>query len=101
MKLSLSLVLITTILGLGCAAHRSILPDPEEVRISREAPSSKKNCKEIGPISGTTQSTEATQEDALNDLKQEAANKGANYVVVKEYSSYGTAVTGVAYDCPH
>ena len=40
-----------------------------------------------------------TQEQALGDLKREAANKGANYVMVKQYSDLGTSVTGIAYEC--
>ena len=45
-------------------------------------------------------SPKGTAEDALNDMKKEAANKGANYLQIKEYSSYGTAVTGIAFKCP-
>jgi hypothetical protein len=80
---------------LGCAS-RSVLSDPDEVKVSREEP---KDCQEIGKITGNSQSTKGTQEQALEDLKREAANKGANYVVVKQYSDYGTAVTGIAYNC--
>jgi hypothetical protein len=80
----------------GCAS-RSVLPDSKEVKVSREAPD--KSCKDLGGITGTTSSAKGTREQALEDLKTEAANKGANYVMVKEYSSYGTSVTGVAYEC--
>jgi uncharacterized protein YbjQ (UPF0145 family) len=54
----------------------------------------------MGSITGTTPTVKGTQEEALEDLKREAANKGANYVVVKQYSAYGTSVTGLAYECP-
>ena len=54
----------------------------------------------MGKISGRANSSKGTQEQALEDLKREAANKGANYVVVKQYSDLGTAVTGMAYECP-
>jgi hypothetical protein len=70
----------------------------KEVKVSREEPSGK--CKEVGKLTGSSPSTHGTQEQALDDLKREAANKGANYVVVKQYSDYGTAVTGIAYECP-
>ena len=83
---------------LSACASRSVLPDIKEVKVSREAPSAK--CKEMGAITGTTTSAKGTQEQALEDLKHEAANKGANYVMVKQFSSYGTNVTGVAYECP-
>jgi Domain of unknown function (DUF4156) len=81
----------------GCAS-RSVLPDSQSVKVSREQPDAK--CKEMGPITGTVASAKGTQEQALEDLKKEAANKGANYVVVKQYSAYGTSVTGLAFECP-
>ena len=81
----------------GCAS-RSVLPDSKEVEVSREA--ADKDCRELGKITGTTAAANGTREQALEDLKTEAANKGANYVQVKEYSSYGTSVTGIAYECP-
>lgn len=90
---------LSVIVALAACASRSVMPDVKEVKVSRDNPSDKK-CKEMGTITGTTMSTKGTQEDALNDLKKEAANKGANYVVVKQYSSYGTSVTGTAYECP-
>ena len=91
------LLACTALLALVGCRSRSVLPDVREVKVSREAADSK--CREIGKISGTTASVKGTQEQALEDLKREAANKGANYVVVKEYSAYGTGVTGVAYEC--
>lgn len=91
-------ILIPALLALAGCASRSVMPDVKEVKVSREAPD--KDCKEMGTITGTTATAKGTQEQALEDLKKEAANKGANYVVVKQYSSYGTSVTGVAYECP-
>lgn len=81
----------------GCAS-RSIKPAPDQVQISRELPGSK--CKEIGVITGTTKTAQGTQDEAVDDLKKEAADKGANYVMVKQFSSYGTMVTGRAFECP-
>ncbi len=86
------------VFALAACASRSVLSDSKEVKVSRDA--ADKDCKEIGTITGRTASAKGTQEEALEDLKKEAANKGANYVVVKEYSAYGTSVTGVAYECP-
>lgn len=91
-------LLALSLLTLSACASRSILPSTQEVKVSREQPSSK--CKEIGNLTGSTSSVKGTPEQAVEDLKREAANKGANYVVVKQYSDYGTAVTGVAYECP-
>jgi hypothetical protein len=80
----------------GCAS-RSVTADKSDVKVSREEPA--KDCTEVGNLRGTTLSAKGTQAQALEDLKQEAANKGANYVVVKQYSDNGTSVTGVGYIC--
>jgi len=84
-------------IGISNCSHRSVLPDTKELTVRREPPSGK--CKELGSITGTTASAKGTQEQALEDLKREAVNKGATYVMVKEFSSYGTTVTGLAYEC--
>jgi hypothetical protein len=81
----------------GCAS-RSVLPDSSAVKVSREMP--KKTCKEMGEVTGRTATVKGTEAQALDDLKSEAAHKGANYVVIKQYSDYGTSVTGLAYECP-
>jgi hypothetical protein len=81
----------------GCRS-RSLLADAKDVQVSREEAG--KDCHEIGMLTGTTNSVKGTQQQALDDLKKEAADKGANYVQVKEYSALGTSVTGYAYECP-
>lgn len=86
------------ILSLANCSSRSVLPDKAEIKVSRN--DADKDCREIGVISGTTLSTKGTEEQALEDLKQVAANKGANYVKIQQYSAQGTTVTGTAYDCP-
>jgi len=86
------------LLGLVGCASRSVLPEVKEVKVSREA--ADKDCKELGKVRGTSLSAKANAEQALEDLKKEAANKGANYVVVKQYSDNRTSVTGLAYECP-
>lgn len=91
-----SVLFLAALLIAGCKS-RSVLPDDKEVKVSRAA--ADKDCREIGPITGTVASAKGTQGQALADLKKEAANKGANYVMVKEYSAYGTSVTGIAYEC--
>lgn len=91
------LLLLTVTLFFAACSSRSIKPDVKEVKLSREAPG--KKCKEIGTISGTTMTAKGSQDEAIEDLKKEAANKGANFVWVKQFSSYGTTVTGTAYEC--
>jgi len=95
--LKILIVLTPLLVALNGCRSRSVLPDSNEVKVSREAPA--KNCRQIGTLTGTTASAKGTQQEALDDLKKEAANKGANYVMVKEYSAYGTSVTGIAYEC--
>lgn len=94
-----SVLIVLAVTLLSACASRSVLPDSKQVKVSRDVAG--KDCKEIGTITGVAPSAKDNgREKALADLKQEAANKGANYVVVKQYSGYGTAVTGVAYECP-
>jgi hypothetical protein len=98
MKNLYSLVLLLGSVGfLGGCASRPVTPQVDDVKVSREP--ADKGCTELGKITGTTMSMKGTPEDALNDLKKEAANKGANYVMVKQYSDNQTSVTGIAYEC--
>lgn len=90
---TLLLALATT----ACAS-RSLTPDSEEVKMSREKPD--EDCKEIGRVTGTSKSRKASHDELLTDMRQDAAKKNANYVKVEEYSSLGTSVTGTAYTCP-
>ena len=96
MRTNFILIILFTI-GLSGCASRSVTPEVKEVKISRDA--ADKDCTELGKITGTTISMKGTAEDALADLKKEAANKGANYVMVKQYSDNQTSVTGIAYEC--
>jgi hypothetical protein len=96
MRFSVLLAGLMLILS-GCASP-SPRPEPDDVKLAHDAANPK--CKRIGPISGTTLTALGTTDDALKDLRKEAANKGANYVVLGEFSSYGTTVTGDAYWCP-
>lgn len=95
MKLLFVTLMMLTVAG---CRSRSLLADAKDVQVSRAEAG--KDCHEIGPLTGTTTSAKGTQEQALEDLKKEVANKGGNYVQVKEYSSYGTSVTGIAFECP-
>ncbi|MGE0525675.1 MAG: DUF4156 domain-containing protein [Bdellovibrionales bacterium] len=84
----------------GCSSKPklSVIPQADEVKVSRDRPG--EECKEIGVITGRTSSATGTREQALEDLKQEAANRGANYIVIKSYSGYGTGAVGTAFECP-
>jgi len=81
----------------GCGSH-PIKPESENVKITRDE--ADEDCREIGPVEGRNSSVKGTFEQALEDLKIDAARKGANFVKIGATSGTGTAVHGVAYFCP-
>ena len=91
-------LLVSAFFLVGACSSQSLTPQTSDVKASQEAPPS--NCVEVSKVTGSTSSAKGTPDDALDDLKKDAANRGANYVKIGEYSSYGTAVTGTAYKCP-
>jgi len=89
--------LTATVLLTNCSSM-SNAPEKKNIKVSREDADT--DCRFISKLEGRSNSKTGNTEAALEDLKQEAANKGANYLQVKEYSGYGTSVTGLAYFCP-
>ena len=89
-------VLFLALFVFACST-KPIVPKGEDVKVSREA--ADKDCKDLGPVRGTVQGTKPNVEKAIENMKQEAANKGANYVKMETASDYGTSVRGTAYDC--
>lgn len=83
---------------LSSCSSQPLTPESKSVTASRKKPNS--DCEFISKVSGTTNSAHAKPEDALEDMKKDTANKGGNYVLVEQYSPYGTAVSGQAYKCP-
>jgi hypothetical protein len=84
---------------IGACSSKPILPDVKSVKVAREP--ADERCKELGIVYGKTLSTTGKLEElALNDLTENAAKKGANYVFLQEYGGLGSSVKGVAYDCP-
>ena len=94
--LGLSVLFIGMLAVLSCSS-RPIKLELDDVEVSRER--ADEDCKELGKVEGRTMTATGSVEEALDDLKKSAAAKGANYVVVKQYSQTGTAVTGLAYEC--
>lgn len=89
------LALICVWFASGCSSQ-PVLPETDSIQVSREAP---KNCQNLGKVTGTTSTVKAGPEDALQDMKKEAADKGATHLVVLQYSGNRTSVTGEAYQC--
>lgn len=83
-------------LFLGCGSH-PVLPEKSDIKVSRENPDS--DCKSLGPIEGRSLKVDAKYEDALEDLKSEAVQKGANFVQVQTLGALGGAIRGEAYFC--
>jgi uncharacterized protein YbjQ (UPF0145 family) len=80
----------------ACSGYE-ILPDKIEVKVGRELPDD--DCREIGPVSGSVSKISGTGEEALENMKKDAARKGANFIKYESSSGTGTAMKGVAYSC--
>ena len=91
-------VFSTLLLALSACSSQPIVPDAKNVKIARENPS--KNCVEIGRVQGSVISAHGTIEQAIEDMKLDAARKGANFVRMEATSSYGTSASGTAFQCP-
>lgn len=80
----------------GCKGYE-ILPDKIEVKVGREVPDD--DCREVGPVNGSVSKISGTSEEALENMKKDAARKGANFVLYESASGTGTAMKGIAYSC--
>lgn len=89
---------LMTLLFLSACARTPIKPQDIEVEVRREKPP--KGCKEVGRVTGKTTSTKPSEDVVIEDLKRDAALKGANFVFLESFSSLGGAAQGVAYLCP-
>lgn len=71
--------------------------------VSVEKADAKKECSEVGIISASSSNfVGETDANARNKLRNEAAERGANYVRLDTYAENGNGVryTGTAYKCP-
>lgn len=91
------LMLLTLSLVVSCSSTPPVVPEGKNVTVSRD--DADKDCQEIGPVQGTVQSKSGTVEMAIEDMKLDAARKGANYIRMETTSGYGTSVKGTAYLC--
>ncbi|MBX3017707.1 MAG: hypothetical protein KF767_07460 [Bdellovibrionaceae bacterium] len=95
MKYLLPLIALAFIAG--CKSHE-VLPEKIEVKVSRETPD--KDCKLIGPVTGSTSKIGESSEKALENLKTDAARKGVNFVHYESASASGSSMKGTGYFCP-
>lgn len=96
MKTSIGFALLL-IFVVGCSIQ-PIIPEAKNIKLSRE--DAAKGCREIGKVQGSVSTAKGKIEDAIEDMKLDAARKGANYVRMESTSAYGTSVSGTAYQCP-
>ena len=93
-----STVILFSDLLISCSST-PIVPSADSIKISRDVPKDPE-CKNIGRVQGKTIGVKPDLEAAIQDMKKEAAYKGANYLVMETASGYETAVSGTAYYCP-
>lgn len=86
---------VSVLLMFAACSHKPIL-DEDDVKIVREEPS---DCENVGTVTGRTMYANGSREEAIKDMKREAAEKGANYVKFGQQSGTGTVVTGTGYKC--
>jgi hypothetical protein len=92
-----SLLPLAALFGTACS-HQAVIPEAKNVKIARENPS--RDCREIGRVVGQVRTTSGSIEQAIDDMKLDAARKGANYVRMESTGAMGTSASGTAYQCP-
>ena len=91
-------LLLLALTSLAACSHQAIIPEAKNVKIARENPPS--DCREIGRVLGQVRTTAGSIEQAVDDMKLDAARKGANYVRMESTGAMGTSASGTAYQCP-
>lgn len=99
MKKLILFALIVSVGSLISCSSTPIVPSADSIKISRDVPKDPE-CKNLGRVQGKTMGVKPDLEAAIEDMKKEAAYKGANYLVMETASGYETAVSGTAYYCP-
>ncbi len=89
--------LFLSLLFLAACSSHPVLPKKEDIKVSREAAG--ENCDSLGSIEGRTTKINGKPEDALEDLKEDAIKKGANYVQIETMGALASTVRGKAYFC--
>ncbi len=85
-----------TLVLISCSSQ-PIVPTAESVTVSRE--DADKDCREIGRVIGNTSTANGTIEQAIEDMKLDAARKGANFVRIESTGAMGSSIAGTAYQC--
>ncbi len=80
-----------------CACATALTPGGAGVRLMKSDPPA--GCKEIGDVSGYGGGAGAL-ENAKNEMRNKASDRGANYVRVETADIRSSQMTGTAYQCP-
>ena len=104
-----SCLLALTVLLTSCSLP-TLIPEASQVKFTADQ-ASLKNCKYLGDVIGTAGhwydflyiSNHDLMQGALDDLRNNAAAKGADIIYLEQPHSFSTSVTllGIAYDCKH
>lgn len=92
-------LLVPALLFLSACGSQPIIPTKEDVNVTREDLSKNSSCENLGTASGKSMHTTGGKDQALEDLKEQAANKGATDIQVHQFSDMGTSVTGTLFKC--
>lgn len=90
------IVMAAVLIFSGCSSH-PVLPEKSDIKVSRDNPSDK--CKSLGAIEGRSRKVHAKPEDALEDLKEEAIRRGADYVRIEAMGAQSSTIRGTAFFC--
>jgi hypothetical protein len=85
------------VLATSCSSAPPVKPSASNVKVSREAPA--KDCEDLGMVNGRVKSSTGNFEEAIEDLKLDAARLGGNYVQMGITGGMGKSVNGRAYLC--
>ena len=95
LKMTIAILLLSVLFS-GCGSH-PVLPKKSDIKVTRNTPGPE--CKSLGSIEGRSIKTKPTQDDVLDDLKEEAIRKGANVVKAQTMGSLGGTIRGEAFFC--
>ena len=82
----LPMLMSPVLLGLIACSSQPVMPEAKNIKLSRENPPA--DCREIGKVQGSVSTNKGTLEQAIEDMKLDAARKGATYVRMESTGAY-------------
>jgi hypothetical protein len=96
MKMNSVFVLVASFALFGCSSQ-PLVPEGKNIKIQREPVAD--DCENLGAVEGRNMDLKGNIESAIEDLRLEAAKRGANTVRLETTSGYGNSARGTAYIC--